>query len=72
MKTTVCELPNDFPIFENKWDELISQVKKEGSELVPLPEMTISPWLAHACQAATEDNHLQEAKFLYYQFPLKA
>jgi N-carbamoylputrescine amidase len=50
MKITVCELPNDFIFFEKKWEELVSHVKNEDSELVLLPEMPFSPWLAQSKQ----------------------
>lgn len=48
MKITVCELPNDFTVFEHAWEQLVSHVSNEGSELVLLPEMPFSPWLAQS------------------------
>lgn len=44
MKVTVCELPDDRTPFPSDWDRLVRHVKKEGSELVLLPELTFSPW----------------------------
>jgi hypothetical protein len=35
----VCELPNDFTVFEHGWEQLVSHVCNEGSEMVLLPEM---------------------------------
>ncbi len=46
MKVTVCELPNDFSVFEKAWDQLAEHVSKEQSEVLLLPEMPFSPWLA--------------------------
>jgi N-carbamoylputrescine amidase len=46
MKITVCELPNDFNVFNQAWDQLVAHVSNEGSELVLLPEMPFSRWLA--------------------------
>jgi predicted amidohydrolase len=46
MKITVCELPNDFSTFEGTWNRLAEHVSKYESEMVLLPEMPFSPWLA--------------------------
>jgi N-carbamoylputrescine amidase len=46
MKITVCELPNDFAVFENAWDQLTEHVNEEQSEVLLLPEMPFFPWLA--------------------------
>ncbi|MGW8226479.1 MAG: carbon-nitrogen hydrolase family protein [Anaerolineales bacterium] len=46
MKITVCELPNDFAVFESAWNQLVAHVSRQKSELVLLPEMPFSPWLA--------------------------
>jgi N-carbamoylputrescine amidase len=46
MKITVCELPNDFAVFEEAWKRLASHARKEESEVVLLPEMPFFPWLA--------------------------
>jgi N-carbamoylputrescine amidase len=48
LKITVCELPNDFTVFENTSEQLVSHVSYEGSEIVLLPEMPFSPWLAQS------------------------
>lgn len=46
MKVTVCELRNDPEQFKEDWDQLVSHVKHESSDLVLLPEMPFFPWLA--------------------------
>ena len=46
MKITVCELPNEFTKFEKAWDELVGHISKHKSEVVLLPEMPFSAWLA--------------------------
>ena len=46
MKVTVCELSNDTAGFERDWQELVSHVKAEASDLVLLPEMPFYPWMA--------------------------
>jgi N-carbamoylputrescine amidase len=48
MKITVCELPNDFLLFENAWEQLVEHVGEELSQIVLLPEMPFSPWLAQS------------------------
>jgi len=47
MKTTVCELKNGADTIEDEWRKLVDHVRGEASELVVLPEMPFSPWLAH-------------------------
>ena len=65
MKITVCELPNDFSYFENRWENLVYHVSKAGSEIVVLPEMPFSPWLAQVREYDPElwksavENHMQ-------------
>jgi N-carbamoylputrescine amidase len=51
MKITVCELPNDFTAFDNAWYQLAEHVSKHESEVVLLPEMPFSPWLAQTKEA---------------------
>jgi N-carbamoylputrescine amidase len=46
MKITVCQLPNDFEVFEGAWQRLVAHVGEEESQVVLLPEMPFSPWLA--------------------------
>jgi N-carbamoylputrescine amidase len=57
MKITVCELPNDFSIFERTWEQLVAHVDNEGSEIVLLPEMPFSPWVS---QSQTFDEYRWE------------
>jgi N-carbamoylputrescine amidase len=54
MKVTVCELSNEIDILEQEWQELVSHVKSEGSELVLLPEMPFYSWLAQTNQVEVE------------------
>ena len=51
MRMTVCELPNDFVVFNNAWDQLVNHVRKHKSEVVLLPEMPFYRWLAHTKEA---------------------
>ena len=46
MKVTVCELNNEPNDFSLDWEQLVSHVKAESSNLVLLPEMIFSPWFA--------------------------
>lgn len=46
MKVTVCELSNEPDVLEIEWHALVSHVKTEASNLVLLPEMPFSPWVA--------------------------
>jgi N-carbamoylputrescine amidase len=50
MKITVCELPNDFSAFDQAWDQLAEHVNTHESEVVLLPEMPFSPWLAQTSE----------------------
>jgi N-carbamoylputrescine amidase len=65
MKITVCELPNDFAVFEGAWERLVAHVRKEESEVVLLPEMPFSPWLAQTKEADPDrweesvENHMK-------------
>ena len=46
MRVTVCELPDDRKDFETAWLELTAYVSKQQSDLVLLPELPFSPWIA--------------------------
>jgi N-carbamoylputrescine amidase len=46
MRITVCELPGDPDRLEEGWAGLVDHVAAEGSDLVVLPEMPFSRWLA--------------------------
>ena len=46
MKVTVCQITNDGARFEQEWSDLCRHAREEGSELVLLPEMPFSRWLA--------------------------
>ena len=46
MQVTVCQLHNHGEQLEADWLALIEHVQKNGSELVVLPEMGLSAWLA--------------------------
>jgi len=48
--TTVCELPNEPEPFEVVWQGLVAHVAEHRSDVVVLPEMPFSPWIA-----ATDD-----------------
>lgn len=63
MRVTVCQLAEDRERFGRDWSELARHVTSEGSDLVVLPEMPFSPWLAaapdfdaDAWRAAVEDH----------------
>lgn len=44
MKVTLCELSNDPTGFERDWQELVSHLNSEVSDLVLFPEMPFYPW----------------------------
>jgi predicted amidohydrolase len=46
MRVTVCEMPDDRKNFETAWEELIAHVRRQQSDLVLLPELPFSPWIA--------------------------
>ncbi len=46
MRVTVCELRNGRNDLAVDWDGLVSHCRRHRSELVVLPEMPFSPWLA--------------------------
>lgn len=54
MKITVSELKNDMALLEQQWKMLVDHVKSEQSDLVLLPEMPFSPWLAETDQVDAE------------------
>jgi len=45
---TVCELPDDPDRLDARWDELAEAVRRDGSDLVLLPELPFAPWLCTA------------------------
>jgi len=52
MKATVCELPDDRTKFAAAWESLCEHTRNKNSDLVLLPEMIFSGWLA----ASKEEN----------------
>jgi N-carbamoylputrescine amidase len=46
MKVTVCELSNERDALENQWSALVDHCRREHSEMLLLPEMPFTPWLA--------------------------
>jgi len=46
MNLTVCELPHDPGRLDEAWDGLVEHCRANGSDLVLLPEMPFSVWLA--------------------------
>ena len=46
MKVTVCELPNDWSESEESWNRIARDIREEQSDLLLLPEMPFSRWLA--------------------------
>ena len=46
IKVTVCQMNDDIEKFKKDWDRLTGHVRLYGSDLVLLPEMPFSPWLA--------------------------
>lgn len=44
MKVTVCELDDDRRRFEDDWERLGRHVRRNGTEMVLLPEMPFSRW----------------------------
>lgn len=46
MKVTVCAFPAGPTGLESAWNALGEHVRSEGSDLVLLPEMPFSRWLA--------------------------
>ena len=48
MKVTVCELSDERGALQQQWPELVDHCRRNRSELILLPEMPFSPWLAAA------------------------
>ena len=48
MKVTVCQLSNDRRSLDREWPALADHCRSQGSDLVLLPEMPFTPWLASA------------------------
>lgn len=46
MRVTVCELPHDPSPRDEAWARLVDHCREDGSDLVVLPEMPFSVWLA--------------------------
>lgn len=56
MRLTVCEFRNTPDELNEDWEHLIQHLQSENSDLLLLPEMAFSPWLA-------ETNQIDEAKW---------
>ncbi|HEY6456661.1 MAG TPA: hypothetical protein VIY90_15415 [Steroidobacteraceae bacterium] len=70
MKITVCQLHNAAEALEDDWRRLLAHTRSQASELLLLPEMPFSPWLARSASfraqswAAAIDAHDRfEARF---------
>ena len=50
MNITVCEYNNNMEVVESIWKALVEHCKSQQSEIVLLPEMPFSSWLAHTDQ----------------------
>lgn len=50
VRITVCQLANDTEALLKDWQQLVSHVKAEASDLVLLPEMPFYPWIAKTRQ----------------------
>jgi N-carbamoylputrescine amidase len=46
LRVTVCELSDARTQFATDWDRLVDHAREERSQLIVLPEMPFSPWLA--------------------------
>jgi predicted amidohydrolase len=73
VKITVCQLHNAGAALERDWSGLLAHARSHESELVLLPEMPFSPWLAGSASfsaaswSAAVDVHDQfEARFLEF------
>lgn len=76
MKVTVCELPNDPDQLDRQWRRLSTHTQAADSDLVLLPEMPFSPWLAASSavdplkwQAAIESHRRWIARLPELQVP---
>jgi N-carbamoylputrescine amidase len=70
MKITVCQVHNAGEPLERDWDRLRAHARSHDSELVLLPEMPFSPWLARSASftaaswdAAVDTHNQFEARF---------
>jgi N-carbamoylputrescine amidase len=50
MRVTVCQLPSDVHQLDAEWNRLVEHCRQERSELVLLPEMPFSRWLAASAE----------------------
>jgi N-carbamoylputrescine amidase len=73
VKITVCQLHNAGAALDRDWSRLLDHARSQESELVLLPEMPFSPWLARSASftaaswAAAVAAHDQfEARFLEF------
>ena len=46
MRVTVCELSNERTAVEGQWAALVDHCRREQPDLILLPEMPFTPWLA--------------------------
>lgn len=46
LNVTVCQLPDERVAFDRAWSALVTHVRESESDLVVLPEMPFSAWLA--------------------------
>ena len=70
MKITVCQLHNTGEALERDWNQLRAHARSHESELVLLPEMPFSPWMARSASfsaaswnAAIDAHDRFEARF---------
>jgi predicted amidohydrolase len=75
VKITVCELNTSGEALEQEWTNLMVHALSQASDLVLLPEMPFSPWLAQATsfrgaswQAAIDAHNRWEARFPEFAF----
>jgi N-carbamoylputrescine amidase len=45
---TVCELPDEPNLLQERWQRLAEVVRRDGTDLVLLPELPFAPWLCSA------------------------
>jgi predicted amidohydrolase len=63
LRVTVCQLSEDRAAFTQEWDALLAHIQAERTDLLLLPEMIFSPWLAaekpsdFAAWTAAADEH---------------
>ncbi|HEV2704246.1 MAG TPA: nitrilase-related carbon-nitrogen hydrolase [Steroidobacteraceae bacterium] len=70
MKITVCQLPDGGDSLDEAWSRLVAHTRSRASDLVLLPELPFSPWLARSSsfrgeswQAAVEAHVRWEVRF---------